>query len=104
MSFEKLSWFTGKWKSVTSGLTQCEGIVHGDFAASCGLKLSVPFFADYLAETCQAIRRCEITDGAVEPNTAVMIDILSDTFVGFIPGCRATRFARASGRTGVRIP
>lgn len=35
-----LSWFTGGVESVTSGVTQGENIVHGDFVASCGDGLS----------------------------------------------------------------
>ena len=56
-----------------------------------GLKLSVPFFENLLIPAVQFIRRGDETDGAVEPDGVVMLDILCHKSPCVVKGKRRLR-------------
>ena len=55
------------------------------------LQFAIAFFADHLAESCQAIRRSDVADSAVQSNVVVMVHVLFNSLLGFLASRRATR-------------
>jgi hypothetical protein len=55
------------------------------------LQFAIALFADHLAESCQAIRRSDVADSAVQSNAVVMVYVLFNSLLGFLASRRATR-------------
>lgn len=53
-------------------------------------QFSVAFVVDHLAQTSQAVRRCDVFDRAVQSNVVVMFDEPGNALRGFLFVCRAT--------------